>query len=110
MTEWPDMLARPLGSSAEVCQALAESLGGVEWRSGDGKPIGGEATDATYGGRYSICLHEDDAGSVCLIAVSNHASPMTLSVVMERFALNYCCTDFGAFRFPQLFDEHWNLL
>lgn len=65
LTEWPDMLARPLGSSAEVCQALAESLGGVEWRSG---------------------------------------------AVMERFALNYCCADFGDFRFPQLFDEHWNLL
>jgi len=110
VTQWPDMLAEELGSPAEMRQILETLLHSVKWAPNEGSQSSGEAIDPRYDSAYRFSLHENKSGSVCLITTTNHASPQTLSAIMDRFSLNYCCTDFGDFRQPHLCDDNWNVV
>ncbi|THD01147.1 hypothetical protein B1810_21395 [Panacagrimonas perspica] len=104
------MLAEDLGPRAEIRRVLETLLHSLKWISGEGTQISGEAIDPRYDSAYRLSLHENESGAVCFITTTNHASPQTLSVIMDRFSLNYCCTDFGDFRQPHRCDDNWNVV
>jgi hypothetical protein len=110
VTKWPQMLSEGLGSPAKVSAVIKELLPSVKWLSHEGHHTFGEAVDPVYNGGFFLTLYENDTGSICLIATSNHASPSTLRAIMDRFSLNYCCTDFGDFRKPHSVDNNWKEL
>jgi len=109
-TQWQAMQAERLGSQHEVCMALSEVLQSVKWISYKDKHTFGEAVDSRYKCSYFLSLHEHEVGSVSFITTSNHASPFTLSAIMDRLSQNYCCTDFGDFRHPHVCDDNWKVV
>jgi len=107
MHQWESMQAEAIGTRTEVTAALAAILQDLVWLSDDGGHPFGEAVDPIYGSRFFVHAHEDENGQVAWLSTSNHASPSTLARIMDRFALNYCCTEFGDFRHPHHVDDDW---
>jgi hypothetical protein len=110
VTQWPSMLAQPLGAPERVRGALAGLLLNLEWIGDQGSRAFGKAVDPYYKCNFYVHIHEDDAGSAALISLSSSASPRTLATVMDHLSLNYCCSSLGDLRYPHDCDDHWNRL
>jgi hypothetical protein len=106
LTKWEKNMAEPIASRAEVCEALSQLLPSVEWRAHKEGHTFGSAVDPRYNASHALGTFEVD-GAVVLISTDNRASPSTLAKIMDRFGLNYCCTDFGDFRHPHACDDDW---
>ena len=109
--EWPRMLSEAVGTPEEVRTILTEMLPAVEWIKIEKDNSFGSSGDLHHqiGGFY-VHLHNNDAGLVSLISMGNGGSPLTLSRVMDRLGLNYCCTEFGDFREPHRCNAEWEII
>lgn len=107
ISEWERNLAEPIGSATEVHAALAQLFATLTW----GLPVNGhthgEAFDERRRAWFRIATYEVEPAVVSIISVGHQASPATISTIMDRFGLNFCCTDFGDFRNPHLSEEDW---
>jgi len=106
ITRWESNMGEPIGSGPEIRDALSHLLPSVVWESSSSGHTFGRAIDPRYDVGHSLATFEQD-GVVLLISTSNHASPFTLAKIMDRFSLNYCCTEFGDFRDPHASDDDW---
>ena len=109
LTQWESNRAEPIGPGLEVRDALSQLLPSVEWGAQKNGHVFGNALDPRYDVRHLLSTYEID-GAVVLISTSNHASSHTLARIMDRFGLNYCCTEFGDFRAPHASDDDWKPL
>lgn len=106
-TRWESNLAAPIAPRDDVWSGLSELFPSIKRESEKDGHTFGHGVDARYDCQFQVSTVEIHAGVVVFISTDNRASPSTLSAIMDRFKLNYCCTDFGDFRHPQSCDDDW---
>lgn len=106
--QWEEDMAAPIGTREEVVAALEEMLP-VEWQPFEGG-LWAQVRDPQGGEAFHVTGYEFTPGVVGMLAPGHRTPPSVLAALMDRFALDRCCTDYGEFRDPHACDDDWRPL